>query len=164
MKKIISILSVLLIFALSLTFAACGGKGEEKSADKKTGAVTDAAAEAPTEPDNGIGKTFTVDGAAIEVTGTTDDLSEALMQNEINQAQGKYVAVVLTITDGKLDAGKLAESVADVKLDDYTNVNAIAKGVTIENDFAYAIGTIYVIYDVPEDYDLTAAAVTVPEA
>ena len=169
MKKIIAILlAMLLTLTLCLSLTACSNKtGDDKAADQSAAeeAEEEEETEAPTEPQNGIGTVCHWEDATLEVTDITDDLSE-LTTTDTNDAKGKYVTVVLTVTDGQFSAGTMTELAETVKLDDYTQTKTVATGIKIDGDFENAsiAGKVYILYDVPEDYSIEDGVVTVEGA
>lgn len=85
MKKLTVILSVILMLAMCLTFAACGEKSD-KSADKAAESVT----EAPKEPGVKVGDTFTYADFKLIVSEITEGADEF---DEAGTPEGKFVTI-----------------------------------------------------------------------
>ena len=161
-KKLNAIISVLLVLVIALAFTACGEKVEDtKPADAQTPAATEAPTEAPTEPANGIGTVCRWGDATLEVTDITEEM-EDLSDTDTNDANGKYVAVVLTVTDGSCSPDDMNENSGKIKLDEYSKSKAIAVGVEVSNDLKTIniVGKVYVMFDVPEDFSVENAVAT----
>lgn len=166
MKKAIRITTVfILILALFMTFAACGGKSDKSN---------DQGAEEPTEaPGYEIGKSYHWNDIDFELTKVTEDLSEYenLNSNMLGTPKGKFVAAEFTITDGKILFDTVSDKLTDgaVKLSGTEYSNCICRGVDLDgqeigtNDKAYVTGSIIVFFDAPEDYSLDDAVLTVEE-
>lgn len=170
MKKIISIISVLLILALCLSLGACGEKSDSKTKDSAEEQVT----EAPTEaPGYEIGKSYHWDDIDFELTKVTDDLSDYddINKNMIGEAKGKFIVVEFTITEGKIPFNTVNDKLKDgaVKLSDTEYSTCICKGLDLDgqsigsNTEANVTGSIIVFFDAPEDYSLDDAVLTVEE-
>ena len=104
------------------------------------------------------------DGTTFELTDVTEKLG--VWESRLKAPEGKYVMADFTITDGRFDPGRLDELIVDqgqILLDGHAPATMSAEGIKIEDNTAYAVGTIHVFFDVPKDLDITRAEVTVNE-
>lgn len=161
MKKCTAILSVLLILALCLSFAACG----EKSTDTKS--KEEAATEAPKGYE--IGKSYHWSEIDFELADLTDDLSN-LDNSHLSEAEGKYIAAKFDITKGELSSTLLSKKSEEeaITLSGGKFATYIAQGMKggqeITDDAVFLFeGPFYFIFDVPKDYSLDDAILTVKE-
>lgn len=113
---------------------------------------------------------FKMDEATVVLSEVTEDVTD--WRSQLTTAKGKWVRVVLTITEGDIEFSRVKEMIItnkEVLLDDDEPETLIASGVTIKNTSsnnmssgtAYAVGTIHVFYDVNADFDVSKAKVTV---
>ena len=83
------------------------------------------------------------------------------------QPEGKWVLVIFTILDGGEFATDALELAGDIlKLDEYTVVKKAANGATLNMSTGSLVltGTMAFYFDVPTDYDVSRAVVTVNDA
>ena len=170
MKKTPRILSVLLILALCLALAACSDKSDSTTKSKETEQAT----EEPTEaPGYEIGRSYHWNDIDFELTALSDDLSnyDDINSAMIGDAEGKFVIVEFTITNGKILFDDVNTKLKDgaVILSGAEYSTCICKGLDLDgqeigsNDKAYVTGSIIVFFDAPEDYSLDDAVLTVEE-
>ena len=122
-----------------------------------------ASAGAPAEePAAEQAESYQWDDIRFEVKEVTEDLGD--WGRQLVSPEGKYIMVVLQITDGKIECGRLEQIVMDQKcvlLQDREPATVVAQGIAIEDDKAVAIGTVNVFFDVPADFRAAAADVTI---
>lgn len=169
-KNRIAILSVILILSLCLSLGACGDKSDSGSKD----AAEEQATEKPTEaPGYEIGKSYHWSDIDFELTKVTDDLSDYddLNTNMIGEAEGKFIVVEFTITNGKSPFNTINDKLKDgaVTLSGTEYSTCICKGLDLDgqtlgsNTESYVTGSIIVFFDAPADYSLDDAVLTVAE-
>ena len=109
--------------------------------------------------------TYTWDSVTFELTSVTEDLGD--WGSQLVSPEGKWVMVVLTITDGEIEISALEDRIIDnsaVTLDGAIARTLTAQGVRISEDMtALAVGTINVFFDMPADLDITQAVVNIVE-
>lgn len=147
--------TVLLLAALLLLLAAGCGQGKEAPAGA-TGTPAGAPTPAPT-PTPAI---YSWGGATLAFQEMTD---EADPGPGISAPSGKYVLVVLAVEEGKLDFTSVESEyeqrfALDCGGETYAPVAMESKGVEIDGDKAYGVGTVNFYFDVPADTDVSGAA------
>ena len=163
MKKFTAILSVLLILALCLSFAACGEKSD-KSDDKAAEKVTEAATEEPTEATPGVkvGDTFTYSGREITLSEIEDGADETF--SESGTPNGKWVTLKFSVGDGD---SSFSIDGAGFSIDGTPAADAagvLASGATAKagSSLLTTAGmTFKVLFDVPQDAGLDYLHLTV---
>lgn len=109
--------------------------------------------------------TYTWDSVTFELTSITEDLGD--WGSQLVSPEGKWVMVVLTITDGEIEISALEDRIIDnsaVTLDGAVAKTLTAQGVRISEEMtALAVGTINVFFDMPADLDITQAVVNIVE-
>ena len=109
--------------------------------------------------------TYTWDSATFKLTSVTEDLGD--WGNQLVSPEGKWVMVVLTITDGEIEISALEDRIIDnsaVTLDGAVAKTLTAQGVRISEEMtALAVGTINMFFDVPVDLDISQAEVNIVE-
>lgn len=109
--------------------------------------------------------TYTWDGVTFELTSVTEDLGD--WGSQLISPEGKWVMVVLTVTDGEIEVSALQDRIIDngaVTLDGATAKTLTAQGIRIsEDNKAMAMGIINVFFDVPADLDTAQAAVNIAQ-
>ena len=109
--------------------------------------------------------TYTWDSVTFELTSVTEDLGD--WGSQLVSPEGKWVMVVLTITDGEIEISALEDRIIDnsaVTLDGAVAKTLTAQGVRISEEMtALAVGTINVFFDMPADLDITQAMVNIVE-
>ena len=174
MKRITAFIRItaLLLALLLLTGCGAGAPASETAASSSPadpGPASDAAAEeaaAPEETAAGLPQSYQWDDITFELREITEDVDS--WGSQLKSPEGKYVMVDLAITDGKIECNRLKELVMTeqrVRLDDYDPATLISQGISIEDNAAYAVGSILVFFDVPSAFDTASACVTIiPDA
>ena len=171
-KHLSTILCVVLILALCLTLAACGGKSDSKA--KEADAVTEKATEAPTEAlGYEIGKAYHWEDIDFELAKVTDDISEYDNINEalIGTPDGKFIIVEFKITSGRSLFNTINDKMANgaVELSGAEYKTCVCTGLNLDgqtlgsNTETYVEGSIIAFFDAPADYSLDDAVLTVQE-
>ena len=89
----------------------------------------------------------------VTVTDVTEDVG--MWSSTLSPASGKWVMVVLTISYGKMETGKLSDMILVDNLVTLKGVESgtlSQQGIEIVDDQAYAVGNINLFYDMPTDY------------
>ena len=109
--------------------------------------------------------TYTWDNVTFELTSITEDLGD--WGSQLVSPEGKWVMVVLTITDGEIEISALEDRIIDnsaITLDGAAAKTLTAQGVRISEEMkALAVGTINVFFDMFADLDISQAAVNIVE-
>ena len=109
--------------------------------------------------------TYTWDSVTFELTSVTEDLGD--WGSQLISPEGKWVMVVLTITDGEIEISALEDRIINngaVTLDGMTAKTLTAQGVRISEEMtAMAMGIINVFFDVPADLDTAQATVNIAQ-
>ena len=109
--------------------------------------------------------TYTWDSVTFELTSVTEDFGD--WGSQLVPPEGKWVMVVLTITDGEIEISALEDRIIDnsaVTLDGAVAKTLTAQGVRISEEMtALAVGNINVFFDMPADLDISQAAVNIVE-
>jgi len=169
MKKILSALLTLALFLSVLSGCANSGTSgvnseNEPSATPEMADSEKAGEEIPGEYRGLSGKEFKWDTASFVLTEVTEDLGSE--EAQLIKPEGKWVMAVFTITDGRIEVGRLEELLVNqgnIKLDDYAPATFSAQGISIDDNTAYAVGTIHAFFDVAADCDFNAADIAVNE-
>ena len=107
-------------------------------------------------------KSYRWDDITFELHEITEDVSS--WTSQVSPPEGKYVMVDLTITDGKIGVNRLKDLIMTeqkVRLDDYDPTSIVFQGISIQDNSAYAVGSILVFFDVPTEFDTAAANATI---
>ncbi len=170
MKRITAFIRItaLLLALLLLTGCGAGAPASETAAPSSPADPGPAAEEAaaPEETAAGLPQSYQWDDITFELREITEDVDN--WGSQLKSPEGKYVMVDLAITDGKIECNRLKELVMTeqrVRLDDYDPATLISQGISIEDNAAYAVGSILVFFDVPSAFDTASAGVTIiPDA
>ncbi len=107
-------------------------------------------------------KSYRWDDITFELHEITEDVSS--WTGQVSPPEGKYVMVDLAITDGKIGVNRLKDLIMTeqkVRLDDYDPTSIVFQGISIQDNSAYAVGSILVFFDVPTEFDTAAANATI---
>lgn len=164
-----NLIALLLSVLLLLSLTACGMREKATDGVKKNETPPDTGGfGSPALSQEPVGETaagpFVWDSITFELTEVTEDLGE--YAGQLEAPAGKYVLVVFTIADGQIAIGRLEELILteqNITLAGHAPATIAAQGVAIENNLAYAVGTIDVFFDVPTELDAKNAEVIVNE-
>ncbi len=166
MKRITAFIRItaLLLALLLLTGCGAGAPASETAAPSSPADPGPAAEEAaaPEETAAEFPQSYQWDDITFELREITEDVDN--WGSQLKSPEGKYVMVNLAITDGKIECNRLKELVMTeqrVRLDDYDPATLISQGISIEDNAAYAIGSILVFFDVPSAFDTASAGATI---
>ena len=169
MKKTISALLTLALFLSVLsgcakTSPSNASFGNEPSGTSETVDGEKASEGIPGEYGEELGKEIKWDTVSFALTEITEDLGSE--EAQLITPEGKWVMAVFTITDGRIEVGRLEELMVDqgyMKLGDSFPATFSAQGISIDDNMAYAVGTIHVFFDVGKDRDYSADDLVVNE-
>jgi len=105
-------------------------------------------------------------GIPLQYAGITDNVEAEL---GMQSPSGKYVVVSLAIVEGRIDFSEFMKD-EDVTCllkcggNEYVPITVQAKGVSIEGEMLYAVGTLEIYFDLPADTDISAAEFTMVES
>jgi len=111
---------------------------------------------------NDAATTYKWNDIPLKYAGITDNVEA---EPGMLPASGKYVVVSLSIVEGRVDFSKFMQD-EDVKCllkcggNEYIPITVQAKGINIEGEMLYAVGTLEIYFDVPADTDISAAEFT----
>ena len=142
MKKVISVLSVILVLALCLSLAACGDSKDGNSADK-------------TEAEKGIsvGDTFKYGEGTIKLTEIEEGANSNL--GDSGEAKGKWVSLHFEFGD---DVGNVMIESEPFTLNGSKASNAVGAMVTKNDKLGLDL---IVLFDIDKDADLDQLRLTV---
>ena len=98
-----------------------------------------------------------------ELTEINEDVSQ-WNSTQLKDPEGKWVVVILTITEGKMESGHLNDLLMNeglVSLDGKIAGTIMQQGVEIVENDVYAVGTIDLLFDMPADYTPDLADVVI---
>jgi hypothetical protein len=151
------ILMLLLILPGCAQKAATSGATEPPTDSGTAAAAPESAAAANV--------TFSWQGVELSLDEITDEVE---LQPGFKAPAGKYVLAVLSIQNGRLDFATFQDAYKQACAlacgsDSYAPASLEAKGVEIDGDKAYAVGTLNFYFDLPTETDISGAVFTITE-
>lgn len=153
--------TLLMMLMLLLILPGCAQKTATSGATEPS---LDSVAAEPT-PSAAANVTFSWQGVELSLDKITDEVE---LQPGFKAPAGKYVLAVLSIQSGKIDFAAFQDDykqacALECGSDSYAPASLEAKGVEIDGDKAYAVGTLNFYFDLPAETDISGAVFTITE-